>query len=102
MASSLKKIHPLGEIQRCLLRSLKEHKHWYPGGGWNWDTMRGTQRRLEILVARGLVEKKVLRLGSQLTRVSFDQECYVLTPAGRQEADMYIAELRAQAVERRQ
>lgn len=46
---------PLGSIQRDLLISLGEHGGWHARSGWVWDTVRGTQRRLDALVKRGLV-----------------------------------------------
>lgn len=81
--TTTKSNRPLGEVQRDVLRSLKEHKHWYPNCGWMWDGNASTERRLQPLVARGLVTKKVKVLRTTLTnRPPFKQECYVLTPAG--------------------
>jgi hypothetical protein len=96
MASSTRKFPPLGEIQKDLLRSLREHGKWYPLGGWVWDTTSGTRRRLDGLVARGLVEKKVLHLKSKIADTpGFDQECYVLTPAGIAEERQITTERQA-------
>jgi hypothetical protein len=47
---------PLGDIQRSLLRGLVEHKGW-SGNTWVWDNYSGTQRRLDALVQRCLVDK---------------------------------------------
>ncbi len=48
----------LGETQRDVLRSLKNHNgYWHAGCGWNWDTFSGTVRIMESLLKRGFVEK---------------------------------------------
>lgn len=55
----MSKPRPLGPIQLELLKMLTPHSGWrsggwHPGCGWIWDTVRGTARILDTLVARGL------------------------------------------------
>lgn len=96
MASPQRKTRALGETQKDILRSLREHKRWYPNCGWVWDGDKSTARRLDVLVERGLVGKEVQTLGvmsfGEPTGTSFEQECYVLTTAGQQQVDLIIAE----------
>jgi hypothetical protein len=49
-----KKPRPLGKIQSCILRALKEHRGYYPGCGWIYTGHKTTTRYLDQLVARGL------------------------------------------------
>ena len=48
---------PLGKTQTSVLSALVEHKSWYAGCGWTWTTDRNTERLLDSLVRRGLVER---------------------------------------------
>lgn len=45
---------PLGETQKSVLRSLQEHGKW--PGRWVWDSNSGTERVLESLRLRCLVD----------------------------------------------
>lgn len=45
----------MGKVQRKLLAALKEHRVWYAGCGWYWNTWSGTIRLLDSLVKRGYV-----------------------------------------------
>jgi hypothetical protein len=48
----------LGLTQRSVLRGLVEHKGWHDNGcGWVWNNVSGTQRILDSLVQRCLVDK---------------------------------------------
>ncbi len=48
----------LGENQRSMLWSLREHRgEWFNGCGWLWDTPSGTAALLDSLLRRGLVER---------------------------------------------
>ncbi len=48
----------LGKTQKNILNSLERHGSWHGRGcGWVWDTHAGTERVLETLVKRGLVNK---------------------------------------------
>lgn len=48
----------LGSTQEAVLRCLQEHKGWSPGCGWYWNNPSGTQKTMESLVERGLVDRK--------------------------------------------
>lgn len=48
---------PLGEVQKGVLSALRRHGEWSCRAGWVWDTRRRTERILESLVKRGLVER---------------------------------------------
>jgi hypothetical protein len=48
---------PLGKTQQKVLDCLREHRTYYAGCGWVWDTHRGTVRILDSLVKRGLVTR---------------------------------------------
>lgn len=50
---------PLGEVQRGVLRALREKGGW-PGHGWTWGSPSLTRRVLNSLVRRGLVEVSTL------------------------------------------
>lgn len=55
-------MRPLGDVQKEVLRCLREHGGW-PGRGWLWDTTSNTERICESLVRRGLVKKTVSHTG---------------------------------------
>lgn len=46
----------IGKVQAEVLRCLKDHGQWFRGCGWVWNTHSGTERILDSLVKRGLVE----------------------------------------------
>lgn len=46
----------LGEVQKSVLRSLRDHGCWSPRCGWVWDNTSGTKKILESLRRRGFVE----------------------------------------------
>lgn len=48
----------LGENQKGIIESLKQHGSYHTHGfcGWVWDTPANTVKILESLVKRGLVE----------------------------------------------
>ena len=49
----------LGSKQKDILRALRQHGSWSNyGGGWVWDTPGGTQKVMDILVAKGLARVK--------------------------------------------
>lgn len=50
---------PLGKTQVSVLESLNRHGNheWFHGCGWVWNTLGGTERLLNSLVKRGLVER---------------------------------------------
>lgn len=51
-------MRPLGETQKDVLRSLRNHRgFWYEGCGWLWNTISGTTKIMESLYKRGLVSK---------------------------------------------
>ena len=54
-------LQPLGDTQKKVLESLREHGVWYEGCGWRWDTWSNTARIMDRLVQRGLATKKVGR-----------------------------------------
>jgi len=47
---------PLGDNQRSVLKALQRHGSYRRGGAWVWNSWSGTERILESLVKRGLVE----------------------------------------------
>jgi len=50
----------LGSTQKSVLRSLTQHSgFWHRGCGWLWDTYSGTERVLDSLVRRGLVDRSL-------------------------------------------
>lgn len=55
--------NPLGRNQRSVLRSLAEHNggEWSPGSGWYWKNPSTTERVLNSLVRRGLVDRCIYR-----------------------------------------
>lgn len=74
-------MRPLGDNQRGVLRSMINYGRngeWHASCGWYWGTHSGTQRILESLVKRGLVE----RFGDR----HYGYNRYVITPAGREAA----------------
>ena len=50
---------PLGARQYSVLKSMADSRsgQWFAGCGWIWDTNTGTQKILESLERRGLVER---------------------------------------------
>lgn len=45
----------LGSKQKAILKALHQHGSWSKyGSGWVWDTPGGTQKVMDILVAKGL------------------------------------------------
>lgn len=63
----------LGDSQKAIIRALKAHGQWSPGGGWNLATTTQTQRIIDSLKNRGLVERT--------------DGAYVLTAEGRETAE---------------
>lgn len=48
----------LGDVQKHMIRSLKDHNGcWYSGCGWYYDTHGQTIKILDSLERRGLVER---------------------------------------------
>lgn len=47
---------PLGENQRSVLHALRRHGSYFKGCGWIWTNPSGTEKILDSLVKRGLVE----------------------------------------------
>lgn len=68
---------PLGDTQQAVLRALHQHQRWYAGCGWVWDTPSGTERLLQSLERRGLVQVRTVE--GCLRRQSTS---YTLTAAG--------------------
>jgi hypothetical protein len=52
-----RKPRKLGERQRNVLRSLREHGSWFPACGWVWSTRSETIGVLDSLVRAGVVTK---------------------------------------------
>jgi DNA-binding PadR family transcriptional regulator len=47
----------LGKVQINVLGSLESHRGtWWAGCGWYWDTYSGTNKLLQSLFKRGLVD----------------------------------------------
>lgn len=46
----------LGDNQRSVLQALKRHSTYFHGCGWVWNSRSGTEKILDSLVKRGLVE----------------------------------------------
>ena len=61
---------PLGKTQTSVLSALVEHKSWYAGCGWTWTTDRNTERLLDSLVRRGLVERTEVQKERAYTTVT--------------------------------
>ena len=69
---------PLGKNQNGLLRAMqRRHSTYSAGCGWVWDTHRNTERILDTLVKRGLVDVSEVERRGQTFRV------YRLNDAGR-------------------
>ena len=56
----------IGKTQAAMLSALDRHGHWSRTAGWSWKNNSTTERLLESLVKRGLVEK----FGLPLTRMN--------------------------------
>ena len=78
----------LGKTQQGVLRSLLAHRT-YPGGAWVWSTPSATERVLDTLVKRGLVQDMSRR--SDLPTKEFDQLRYEPTPRLQARFARYLA-----------
>lgn len=60
----------LGDVQCMMLRLLRERGSWSRGGWWTYGSYSYTERVLESLVRRGLVERIDSTVGSAATYVA--------------------------------
>jgi hypothetical protein len=76
----------IGKNQMAVLESMMDnpHKAWWPGCGWRWNTYSGTERILNSLVKRGMVEKKPWDHGHANLSGNWHHERWLLTEAGKQ------------------
>jgi len=51
---------PLGKTQQAVLEALKRAGGWSELSGWHWGGAGATERVLDTLVRRGLVERREL------------------------------------------
>ena len=79
----------LGAVQRDCLKILAREDHrilgltsgsWHIDCGWIWDTASRTERVMESLAERGLVDVK-----TEITR-TWTRKTYTINDAGREEA----------------
>lgn len=68
----------IGKTQLNILESIDYHKGWYPSCGWIWDNSSSTEKILNSLVRRGLVD-----LNEDVRR----RRRYTLNAAGKEVLD---------------
>lgn len=56
-------MRPLGEIQLDVLKMTQEQHGWHHGCGWTWNTRSTTTKIMESLLARGLLDRRLLGKG---------------------------------------
>lgn len=91
---------PIGVVQHAILRSLHSHRWWYPQCGWVWSTPHDTKKRLDRLVALGLVQFGPTPISyPQLGRRKREEtrDAYTLTIEGGRLAEMTYDQVCEQA-----
>ena len=72
----------LGPTQRAVLECFLQHSgSWYRGCGWLWDTWSRTERIMESLHRRGMLDRVKTRLG----RTHIERVLYSINDRGRRE-----------------